>query len=41
MHVAIEDLRLEHLWLVYPGHQEYSLDYNISVLPIDAVPVST
>ena len=38
MHVAIEDLRLEHLWLVYPGHQEYSLDDKISVLPIDTVP---
>jgi predicted AAA+ superfamily ATPase len=38
MHVAIEDLRLEHLWVVYPGHQEYSLDDKISVLPIEAVP---
>jgi predicted AAA+ superfamily ATPase len=38
MHVAIQDLRLDHLWVVYPGHQEYSLDDKISVLPIDAVP---
>ena len=38
MHVAIEDLRLEHLWVVYPGQQGYSLDEKISVMPIDAVP---
>jgi uncharacterized protein len=38
MHVAIEDLHLEHLWVVYPGHQGYSLDDKISVLPIEAVP---
>ena len=39
MHVAIQDLRLEHLWVVYPGHQEYSLDDKISVISIDSVPV--
>jgi predicted AAA+ superfamily ATPase len=38
MHVAIQELRLEHLWVVYPGHQGYSLDDKISVLPIEAVP---
>jgi len=39
MHVAIQDLRLEHLWVVYPGHQEYSLDDKISVISIDSVPI--
>jgi len=38
MHVAIEDLGLEHLWVVYPGHQEYALDEKITALPIAAVP---
>jgi uncharacterized protein len=38
MHVAIQDLRLEHLWVVYPGHQEYTLDDKISVISIDSVP---
>ncbi len=38
MHVAIRDLRLEHLWVVYPGHQQYSLDDKVSVIPIDSVP---
>lgn len=38
MHVAIQDLGLEHLWVMYPGRQEYSLDDKISVIPIDAIP---
>jgi predicted AAA+ superfamily ATPase len=37
MHVAIEDLGLAHLWVIYPGHQEYALDDKISVIPIDTV----
>lgn len=38
MHVAIEDLSLEHLWVIYPGHQEYPLHDKISVIPISAIP---
>jgi hypothetical protein len=38
MHVAIQDLSLEHLWIVYPGHQEYALDDKISVIPLDSIP---
>ena len=30
MHIAIEDLRLEHLWVVYPGDQKYALDDRIT-----------
>ena len=26
MHIALDDLTLEHLWVMYPGHQEYTLD---------------
>ena len=37
MHAAIEDLGLEHLWVIYPGQQEYALDARISVIPIDRV----
>ena len=37
MHIAIHDLGLEHLWVIYPGHQEYSLDDKISVIPIDRI----
>ena len=38
MHVAIDDLGLEHLWVVYPGRQEYALDEKISVIPLEAAP---
>ena len=32
--VALEDLGLEHLWVVYPGDEGYVLDDRISVLPV-------
>jgi predicted AAA+ superfamily ATPase len=38
MRIAIEDLGLEHLWVIYPGRQEYDIDENISVIPIDLIP---
>jgi predicted AAA+ superfamily ATPase len=38
MHVAIRDLSLEHLWVVYPGRHDYPLDEKISVLSIDSIP---
>jgi len=38
MHVAIQDLRLEHLWVIYPGHEEYALSDTVSVIPIDRFP---
>jgi hypothetical protein len=38
MHIALDDLALEHLWVVYPGRQEYALDSRISVLPVDSLP---
>jgi len=34
MHTAIHDLNLHHLWVVYTGRQEYSLDDKISVVPL-------
>lgn len=34
MRVALEDLGLSHLWIVYPGEEAYPLDDRISVLPI-------
>ena len=37
MQAAIEDLGLEHLWVIYPGQQEYALDARISVIPLDRV----
>lgn len=37
MRVALEDLSLEHLWIVYPGDEEYALDERVSVLPVAAI----
>ena len=37
MRIAIADLGLEHLWVVYPGDQRYALDDGITVLPLSGV----
>ena len=37
MHVVIEDLRLEHLWVIYPGDQQYSLTDAITALPLKKI----
>jgi predicted AAA+ superfamily ATPase len=31
---AVDELELEHLWIVYPGTDEYKIDKNITVLPL-------
>ena len=38
MRVALEDLRLEHLWVVYPGDLPYPLDERLSVVPVHQLP---
>ena len=37
MHIAIDDLGLEHLWVVYPGSLRYSLTERITALPLGEV----
>ena len=37
MHIAIEDLGLEHLWIIYPGDQKYTLDSKITVTPLEEI----
>lgn len=37
MRIAINDLELEHLWVIYPGDQQYSLDDKITVLPLEKI----
>lgn len=37
MHIAIADLGLEHLWVVYPGSLEYPLGKKITALPLSSV----
>ena len=34
MHVAVSELALEHLWVVYPGEETYPLGKCISALPV-------
>ncbi len=34
MRVALQDLRLDHLWVVYPGGDAYDLDERLSVVPV-------
>ena len=38
MRVALDDLELEHLFVVYPGDVAYPLDERISALPVTAIP---
>ena len=40
MTIVIDDLALDHLWVIYPGKQSYQLTENITVLPLAAVPVN-
>ncbi len=28
-------IRIEHLWVVYPGSKEYDLDDAVSVIPLE------
>jgi len=34
MEIALKDLKLSHLWVVYPGKKAYKLNKNLSVIPI-------
>ena len=38
MKVALEDLSLEHLWVVYPGQESYRLDERITAIAIQELP---
>jgi hypothetical protein len=37
MHIAIEDLGLDHLWIIYPGDQKYVLDGKITAIPLEEI----
>lgn len=37
MHIAMDDLKLEHLWVIYPGTQRYPLTERITALPLQEV----
>lgn len=38
MRSALENLELEHLWIVYPGKETYRLSGNVTALPLVDVP---
>jgi predicted AAA+ superfamily ATPase len=38
MHIALADLGLKHLWVVYPGHDRYRLADHITALPLACLP---
>ena len=38
MRVALDDLQLARLWIIYPGHEAYELDKTISVVPAQQIP---
>ncbi len=37
MRVALSDLKLDKLYVVYPGHQRYALAPNVEVVPLTAL----
>jgi len=38
MHIALADLGLDQLWVVYPGDEEYELAERITALPLRGIP---
>ncbi|MDR1283781.1 MAG: ATP-binding protein [Opitutaceae bacterium] len=41
MQVALADLGLEHLWVVYPGKERYALGESIAAVPVVEIPLLT
>lgn len=41
MRVALADLALSHLWIIYPGSERYVLDEKITAVPASELPVLT
>ena len=37
MRIAVKDLVLRHLWVIYPGQHSYPVDEQISVWPIQLI----
>ena len=37
MHSSLNDLKLDHLYVIYPGQQSYQLTENISVTTLDDI----
>lgn len=37
MHIAVQDLRLDHLWVIHPGVHNYPIDDKITVWPLSEI----
>lgn len=37
MRIALEDLRLDHLWVIYPGERRYSLHEKVTAIPLPSL----
>jgi hypothetical protein len=37
MHIAIQDLDLEHLWVVYSGNHIVPVEKKITLVPLDKI----
>jgi hypothetical protein len=37
LHVALDDLKLQHAWVVYPGQETYSIDERVIAAPLKVV----
>jgi predicted AAA+ superfamily ATPase len=37
MRIALNDLKLDHLWVIYPGQHTYPVDEKITVMPISEI----
>jgi hypothetical protein len=37
MKIALNDLQLDHLWVIYPGQHTYPVDEKITVMPISEI----
>jgi len=37
MRVALNDLKLDHLWVIYPGRHRYPVDDKIKVMPLGSI----
>jgi hypothetical protein len=37
MRIAVQELGLAHLWVIYPGRERYLIQSNITALPLTQV----
>lgn len=38
MRIAMEDLQLQHIWVIYPGTDRFALDKRITAVPVREIP---